>query len=311
MKITTKTEPKAKIKVTSGTSFAYETPEHLPKLHQVCCLYSRRGTFKTTAITNLLRMYMEGNAMERIIWVSNTAGSNKKLLKQLNIDEEDVFDPNEKGVVMKIRDIVEQERDEYVRYKQLRENYKKVMKDIKHGMSPRTPLFDNYLVSYYDVRTNTFRMPEPKYKCYDKRPPIVACVFDDVLGSALLRDKMLLELTQKHRHEGSLPEGGAVGISLYYLVQSFKAVGGLNRSIRNQATTFLVGRTKDEQELKEVAEACAGEVSPEVFMAVYHEATKDSSHHFLFVDLHKKDHHPSMFRKNFDTYLIVEDGVKK
>lgn len=42
-----------------------------------------------------------------------------------------------------------------------------------------------------------------------------------------------------------------------------------------------------------------------MFIELYQEATKDSPHDFLFVDLHhKKGIQPSGFRKNFDEYLI-------
>jgi len=32
---------------------------------------------------------------------------------------------------------------------------------------------------------------------------------------------------------------------------------------------------------------------------------EDGNHPFLFVDLHKKDHHDSMFRSRFNKFLVI------
>ena len=69
---------------------------------------------------------------------------------------------------------------------------------------------------------------------------------------------------------------------------------------------MVIFKTKDRKELEEISMECSGEVDPAVFHQVYQRAT-DEPHAFLFVDLHKKDHHPSMFRKNFDTFLIPQE----
>ena len=65
---------------------------------------------------------------------------------------------------------------------------------------------------------------------------------------------------------------------------------------------------KDDEEKKQIADSFAGEISPETFLKVHHEATKDSNHDFLYVDLHPKEPH-MRFRKNFDQYLIVDEGT--
>jgi hypothetical protein len=99
-------------------------------------------------------------------------------------------------------------------------------------------------------------------------------------------------------------------VSLYFLIQSFKSQNGLNRAIRNQITSALIGRTKDDEERKQIAESFAGEITTETFLKVHYEATKDSNHHFLHVDMHPKQPF-QRFRKNFDQYLIVDEtGVK-
>ena len=48
-----------------------------------------------------------------------------------------------------------------------------------------------------------------------------------------------------------------------------------------------------------IAKEMAGEVSPEKFIEVYDYIMSDEEdrHMFMFIDLHKKDNHPSMFCK--------------
>ena len=313
MRIKHQREPKAEIKIIKGDAFAIETAPHLPKLHQAQIIVARRGQFKTTAVSNQLRMYKETGTMDKIIIVSSTFKSNRAILEQLNIDPEDVYeDPDQPGLVQEIIDKVEALRDDFLRWRRLKAEYENVIKRMKQGYIPD----DETLLSLYNTNTNTFELPRPTYECYKKgRPPVVAVVFDDVLGSKVLNDRSLISLTQRHRHiapfskQDNVPYN-AVGVSLYFLVQSFKSQNGLNRSIRNQATSALIGRCKDAKELKDIAESFSGEIDPETFMKVHHEATKDSPHHFLLVDLHPKPNQPSGFRKNFDEYLIVEEGVK-
>ena len=77
------------------------------------------------------------------------------------------------------------------------------------------------------------------------------CIFDDCLGSAVYsKPRKLNGLATYSRHVGQLKEGGAIGVSLFFLVQSYKCQsGGLNKVVRNQCTALMVFRTKDAAEL--------------------------------------------------------------
>jgi hypothetical protein len=75
---------------------------------------------------------------------------------------------------------------------------------------------------------------------------------------------------------------------------------------------MIIFRTKDNQELLDIADSCGGEISKEQFMKVYDYAIETGgSHAFLFVDLHKKPNHPSMFRVCFDKFIIIDELIKK
>lgn len=308
MKIETKAEPEATIKLVKGSAFQTETAPHLPRLPTMTIACGKRGSGKSVAITNLLRMYKETGTMDRIFIISPTFNSNKKLMKELDIKEEDVFDdPDEPGLIQKIIALVDSERNDFLRWTHLKKNYDRIMDQIKRGMLPPTDEFDDYLMSYFDIANNTFRMPEPKYPRYRKgQPPVLALFIDDSLCSKLMTNRKFPALIMRHRHLGDFPEGGAVGLSIFIAIQSYKAQSGLPKCIRNQSTSACFFRTKDSTELKQIAESFSGEIPIETFIKLYEVAT-EKPHDFLFVDLHKKPEQPSMFRKTFDTYLIVSD----
>ena len=311
MKIETKAEPNAKIKLVSGSAFAIETAPHLPSLHQCILATGRRGIGKSVALTSLLTMYKETGTLDRLLVISPSFNSNIKLMSKLDVKAEDVFDnPDEPGLISKIINIVEGERDEFLRWKHLKANYDRIMKEMKAGFVPD----DDYLMSFYDLSSNTFRMPEPKYECYKQgRPPVLALFLDDCMCSKLMTDRNLAKMVIKHRHLGQLPTGGAVGLTLAFAIQSYKATSGLPKCIRNQATSICVFRTKDESELKQIQEGFGGEVDEATFYELYHKATGGNIHDFLFIDIGKlKPNQPSMFRRCFDEYLIVsKDDVAK
>ena len=103
MKIETKGEPNAKIKLVSGSAFAIETAPHLPALHQCILATDRRGIGKSVAITSLLTMYKETGTLDRLLVISPSFNSNIKLMAKLDVKAEDVFDnPDEPGLITKI-----------------------------------------------------------------------------------------------------------------------------------------------------------------------------------------------------------------
>ena len=309
MKLVLKEESKAKIKLLPGSAFAVKTADHLPKLHQCSILNGKRGSGKSVGATNLLRMYKESGTMDRILVVSPTFESNYRLMEDLDINPNDVFDPDDAEVIEKIIKIVESERDEFTKYLHLKEHYAQFMKDIKSGIKSSDDAQDDYLLSFFDVRNNIFQMPKPRYKCYDAtppRPPVVSLFLDDCMSSKLFTNRKFPSMVMRHRHLAPFPRGGAVGLSIFIAIQSYKSTSGLPKAIRNQATSICLFRTKDLSELKQIAESFSGEINPTLFLELYDFATKDSPHDFLFVDLHKKAEQPSMFRKNFDQYIIME-----
>ena len=284
------------IKAPPGGAFAYETPPDLCKLHQVTVCCGVRGSGKSTAVVNL----MEKLPFHRIIAVSPSMLSNKQLMDRLNVKEEDVFDPDGEDVVAKIRAIIDEERDEWEEYLRKLERYKTLKQNLKKRL-PVTMINEHDLVHFCDDYGGLMQ-PHSKYGSQ----PCIGVLFDDILGSKVMRDSSAINsLCIYHRHLGQLKQGGALGCSLFFLVQSYKClVGGLTRTIRNQATTIILFKTKNITELEDIASECAGEVGLGTFYKVYERAIKEKFD-FLFIDLHRKDNHPSPFRRNFNEFILL------
>ena len=283
------------------TSGAYETSPDMPKMHCVTVIVGKRAAGKSVAAINLI----EKMGYDYTIAVSPTMNSNKELMSRLNI-EHTFDDPDDLTTIDKIKDIVTGEARDLERYRYEMKEYNKLMNDIKTGNS----LDDNMLLKYFS--SNTYGLNDfvkPKHRWNGKKPRI-AVLFDDMLGSMIYsRPRKINALSTYSRHLGQLEEGGSIGVSLFFLIQSFKMqTGGLSRCIRNQCTQLILFKTKCLKELNDVAESCGGEISQEQFIQVYDYAIETGGDHpFLFIDLHRKPNHPSMFRVCLDKYIIVDE----
>jgi hypothetical protein len=272
----------------------YTTDTFMPKMHQVCIAVGKRASGKSTAIINLI----ERMKFDYVIAVSPTMNSNKELMDRLKIEHvfEDVDDPS---VIDQIKDIVKKEAEDLERYKEEVKRYNKLMKDLKDGKY----LNDDLLLQFFSDE-GSFIKPTHTWNGEKVR---IAVIFDDMLGSGIYsRPRKLNGLSTYSRHVGQLKEGGAIGLSLFFMIQSFKCqTGGLNKVIRNQCTSMCLFKTKDRQEMKDVAESVSGEISEELFNKVYDTAIREP-YDFLLIDLHKKKEHPSMFRRRLDEFIIPD-----
>ncbi len=283
------------IKPPSSESGLYETDTYMPKMHQVCIAVGKRASGKSTAIINLI----EKMKFDYVIAVSPTMSSNMELMQRLNIEHvfEDIDDP---AVIDKIKDIVKGEAEDLERYRDELKRYNKLMKDLKEGKH----IGDDLLLQFFSDEEYFIK---PVHRWNGEKPRI-AVIFDDMLGSGIYsRPRKLNGLSTYSRHVGQLKTGGSIGISLFFMIQSYKCqVGGLNKVIRNQCTSMCLFKTKDRQEMKDVAESVSGEIAEDTFFKVYDQAIKEP-YDFLFIDLHKKKEHPSMFRRNFNEFIISEE----
>ena len=156
------------VKVPLSNAFNIETAPHLPKLHCNMLFVAKRGSGKSVKMVNILRMLKETGSMSRIFCVSPTFNSNKILLKELGIEDEDIFsDPDDESIIQTIIDAVDREREDYERYHEQMKQYKKFMKLLN---SSNFTIPDEMLLDFF--HECEFIPPEHKWK--GKKPTLLS-----------------------------------------------------------------------------------------------------------------------------------------
>lgn len=74
-------------------------------------------------------------------------------------------------------------------------------------------------------------------------------------------------------------------------------------AVRDNTTSLLLFRTKNDKVLKSIAEEVGDVVDEEAFRSVYETATHHGDHDFLFIDFSPKEPE-KRFRRNFEEYII-------
>tara|TARA_R100001015_G_C4623868_1_gene181805 strand:- start:926 stop:1852 length:927 start_codon:yes stop_codon:yes gene_type:complete len=308
MKVHKVKDKRAVIKVPPNSRVPIETSPNMFKHHVLMLVCGKRGAGKSVFINNYLRMLKEEKKADRILVVSPTATSNEALLRSLNVDMEDVFDPDDPNVIKHLTNIIDEERDTYVEELQKIKRFNHFQKLTQDKGIPIMNLDPYAFIEFSDEMGNLVK-PTTRYG----HRPCIHVFMDDCQSSAVFRDKKFLNFAIRHRHIGGIKMdkshkelSGALGCSLYVAIQNLKAQGGgCPRAIRNNATQLIiVGKSKDEQELKDIYSSVGGEIDYEPFMKGYEYATKEPHNSFV-IDLHPKKEHPSRFRKNMNEFIVI------
>jgi len=254
----------------------------------------------------------------RVLLVSATANSNYVLMNDLDVDEDDIFDPNDPQTPYLLEAICNSERDDLIRYYKEMEQRDLLIKRIKHVKWDNDEDLDDEILMWYNPETGKFRMPEHKYN--GKKVAIIVLV-DDAQNSSLFSNKKLLNITIKNRHLGAFSRevqenrytkhlGSSMGLFLYMCVQNYSCQqGGIPKAIRGNISQFILFKTASEKELENIKLEIAGEIDGDLFDRVYKYATAEK-HNFLFIDMDKKQHHPSKYRRNFDEFILEENQTE-
>ncbi len=292
--------PDKDLQVPPNSAFCIETSPMMLKAHQNMLVVGKRGSGKSTIITNYLRMLKEEDKMDRIFVISPTFDSNKALMESLEIDEDDVYDPEDKEVIQKIIEAVNRERDEWLAYEEKIKMWKRLSSLIKSSIPIQK--IDPYLLLEFGDENGLLKKPESKYG----HRPICGLFVDDCQSTPLFRNRKFLNFITRHRHIGAFKQGGALGVSVFIAIQNFTSQsGGCPRAVRNNATSLACFRCKDEKELKQVFDSVAGEIEYDKFIQAYEYAVKEN-HCALLIDLHPKKEHLSMFRRNLNEFILSE-----
>lgn len=291
--ITSTKIPKIKFKDLGNPAFGIETPSEHIKLNCLMLLVAKKGSGKTFFATNLLNML----PFDRIIVVSSTFDSNKKMLESLNIQPEDVLDPDDPEVIQKIYNVINSERDDLIEYQEKIKQYREFEKLLHSDRM----ISDDLLEQFYNG--NSF---EPPTHRWNGKKPTIGVFIDDAQNSKIMGSK-LSNLCIKHRHLGAFKDGSRpIGCSLFICVQNYTSQGnGLPKAIRGNASHLAIWKTGNRKELELLAREQSGEVDEDTFFKVYNYVFDNptaSRHDFMFVDLAPKEGH-TQFRRNYMEFI--------
>jgi hypothetical protein len=219
------------------------------------------------------------------------------------LDENDVLEP-EIDTADKVMAIVEAEARAFDEYHDKLARWNELQKQIRDSRRRLDDINEELLLEFEAMEKPTYKyMRNGKpYK------PIIVMFADDTQGTDFFspsRKNKLNYMVIKQRHVGSIRhgDGRAIGINLMFAIQSYTSNSqGVPKSIRNQCNIVTVFKTKNDNELKLIAEELGGEVNKETFFKLFEEATS-IPFGFLTIDLNPKKTAKSMFRQNWNKYL--------
>jgi hypothetical protein len=278
------------------SAFTIDTPDDIFKMNTLMVLSGKRGGGKGVAITTYVKKLMDLGLTDRVILISPTFHSNMTIFEPLHINEEtDVIEPT-KTAVKTLVELVEKDKDEYDEYlkkKKQYEKYKKLMASDK----PLWSIDPSMMMEFMDM--GFFEEP-PKWKYPDdSHPPRIFVIFDDIMGTEIMRQSSgLVNLCIKHRH---IAKG--LGISLALLVQSYCAIGGIPRPIRENCTVLCLFRCKDANQVEKMGEEIGADIEVEDFIKLFEYATS-IPFGFLCLDFSAKSPDKT-FRSGWNNYLSL------
>jgi hypothetical protein len=280
--------------VPKKSAFTIETPDDIPKLHTLMVLSGKRGGGKGVAITTYVKKLKDLGLIDRVILISPTYWSNKTVFEPLEINEEtDILEPT-KDAVKKMIELVEEDKEDYENYLKKKKLYQK----YKKYMSSDTPLWSidpEIMMEFLEL--GFFEGP-PEWKYPDDtHPPRIFVIIDDAMGTELFNTKSgLVNLCIKHRHIAS-----GLGVSIALLVQSYCAVGGIPRPIRENCILLALFKCKDENQIEKIHQEIGADIDLEKFDKLFKYAT-DKPYGFLVIDFSPKSPEKT-FRSGWNEYI--------
>jgi hypothetical protein len=285
-------------------AFTIETSPDFFKMHMLALFSGKRGGGKSVAVANLIRVCKERGYLDRVILITPTFESNKEIWAICGVTKlgPDVMEPS-RGVLAQVTAAIEAEADEWDRFLEEKREWQRVQRDLESGKDLSAVWSEAALLRYHGFGWFDAAAPKrPVWKYKEERPPRLAAVIDDCMGTDLLLPSAgLVNICIKHRHLGR-----GLGCSVFMLVQSYCAQGGIARPIRENCTLLALFKMRDmNQRAKLLEEADLG--LTEAQFAALTDYAWSKPYGFLTVDFSPKQE-DMRFRSGFEEILSVPQG---
>lgn len=272
-----------------------------PQLHLIT---APRGTGKTFLMSKIILAGLEENLYDRIFLISPTAVSNKKQIQDLNIAEEDIFEPTV-DAIQKVIHEVENERDEYQSYLIDLQLYESLLND-KHTNYTDADLevIDAFMVDG--------KLEKPTYKRKNPRRPQCIIILDDIISTPVMSNgSSINRLFTINRHIAPMEEGGALGLGVIVLTQTYSTTQGqgLSRALRENLTELTIFQNKQEKQLEKMISEFGGTISEEKFRKAYDIAIKGDFDN-LTISFGRLECETMRFRRNLNEFIIFPEDEK-
>ena len=293
------------IKVPKKKAFI-KVPDGEIGLHACAVVCGARGSGKTVAVRSKLHHLKAEGLADRVFLISPTAVSNSEMWEGL-IEEDDIFSEMTNESVIKVIEIVEAEAKEWKEYEEKLRLYR-LWKKLLKKQTPINEIDPELLLEFFEAGIYDLEDfdEEPKSKYGHK--PVLHLVLDDCQSSKLFvpsTHNKLLNATIRHRHLGD-----GLGLSMWFLVQSYSTNSGLPKAIRDNSTLLILFPMKNGANVMKVIEEVGGNIDEETFNKCYDYAIKDGDHDFLVIEF-TPSKKKFTFRKNWDTALIPDAEFEK
>lgn len=168
--------------------------------------------------------------------------------------------------------------------------YKKALQFLRKGKTRMDDQINGFPYLDYLLRYD-FCEPNDEHYFPTQIVPTAMLIIDDMASTPIYTNALgeLTNLQMKNRH---------LKMTVFNLVQAYKLCP---RSIRLNSSVMMLFPCKSEKMIKEFAETCNTEYTPEEFMELYNYATKDKPYDFLYIDCRVE----KGFRKNFNEKIDV------
>jgi hypothetical protein len=228
------------------------------------------------------------------------------------IDIIDVFEPTKDSIDRVLAEI-DKDRDEWEEFLVDKETYKEYQKIMKESYS-LNKVGDDDMLRFYNAGFLHGKKPEWKYEV--EEPPKSLLIMDDILGSkAISQSSGISKVATLNRHLSPLQNPhtsrgktrSACGCAVIILSQSYRLVGGISRTLRENLSLFTVFLNRQPKQMQAITEEIGSSVDEDKFTAAYNYAIAEPFGN-LTVDM-KPICERLRFRKNLNKAIIFDDMV--